>query len=286
MRRIIARTLLLAGMLLALAGCSAARLAYNQAPSLTYWWIDSYADLNDGQSVQLRQDIDSLFAWHRATELPQYAERLARWQTLVAQDTSADQTCAEFEALRAATMRLAERSVEPMARLARQLTPVQLDHLQRHQAKGNETFEKDFLRGSPAQRMDKRLERTVDRYETLYGRLTRAQRDLIQTSLQQSPFDPQRTQTERLRRQADLQTTIRQIQAAAPESAPDAVRAYAQRLLQSPAAEHTAYSARQVSHGCAQFAALHNSTSPAQRSHAVGVIKGYADDLRALARQD
>jgi hypothetical protein len=282
LRRIIARGLLLALVSTVLAACSAARLAYNQAPNLAYWWIDGHVDFSDVQSVQMRQDIDGFFAWHRATELPAYAARLSRWQTLVKQDSSAEQVCAEFDAVRSATLRLAERSVEPMARLALQLTPAQLEHLQRHQAKGNETFEKDFLRGSPAQRMEKRLERAVDRYETLYGPLTGAQLDMIQTGLRQSPFDPQRTQAERLRRQSDLQKTLRQMQAAAPAAAPDAVRAYVQRVLQSPSADHAAYSASQVRSGCAQFAALHNSTSPAQRAHAVGVLKGYEDDLRAL----
>ena len=280
--RIIARSLLLALVATVLAACSATRLAYNQAPNLVYWWIDGHVDFSDPQSAQMRQDIDGFLVWHRTTELPVYAARLARWQTLVKQDSSAEQACAEFDAVRAAALRLAERSVEPMARLALQLTPAQLEHLQRHQAKGNETFEKDFLRGSPAQRMEKRLERAVDRYETLYGPLTGAQLDLIQTGLRQSPFDPQRTQAERLRRQADLQKTLRQMQAAAPAAATDAVRAHVQRVLQSPSADHAAYSASQVRHGCAQFATLHNSTSPAQRAHAVGVLKGYEDDLRAL----
>lgn len=282
MGRIIARGLLLALVTTVLAACSTARLAYNQAPNLAYWWIDAHVDFSDTQSVQMRQDIDGFFAWHRATELPVYAARLNRWQVLVKQDSSAEQVCAEFDAVRAATLRLAERSVEPMARLALQLTPAQLEHLQRHQAKGNETFEKDFLRGSPAQRLEKRLERAVDRYETLYGPLTGAQLDLIQTGLRQSPFDPQRTQAERLRRQADLQKTLRQVQTAAPTAAPDAVRAHIQRVLQSPSADYVAYSASQVRFGCAQFAAVHNSTSPAQRAHAVGVLKSYEDDLRAL----
>lgn len=280
--RIIARSLLLALMTTVLAACSATRLAYNQAPNLAYWWIDGHVDFSDAQSVQMRQDIDGFFAWHRTTELPLYAARLTRWQTLVKQDGSAELTCAEFDAVRAATSRLVERSVEPLARLALQLTPAQLEHLQRHQTKGNETFEKDFLRGSPAQRMEKRLERAVDRYETLYGPLTGTQINLIQTGLQQSPFDPQRTQAERLRRQADLQKTLRQMQAAAPAAAPDAVRGYVQRVLQSPSADYAAYSASQVRHGCALFATLHNSTSPAQRAHAVGVLKGHEDDLRAL----
>lgn len=293
--RIIARRLLLSAVVALLAACSTARLAYNQAPNLAYWWLDSHVDFSDAQSVQVRQDIDGFFAWHRSAELPLYASRLAQWQALVKQDITADQACAQFEALRSAYLRTAERGLEPLARLALQLSPEQLEHLQRHQAKGNQTFEKDFLRGSPVQRLDKRLEQAVDRYETLYGPLSAAQTTLIKTGLQQSPFDPQRSLAERLRRQTDLQKTIRQMQAAAPANgtagngskpvpaaALEAVRAYAQRVVQSPTPGYADHSASVVRHGCAQLAALHSSTSPEQRAHAAGVLKGYEDDLRAL----
>ena len=31
---------------LLLAGCSAVRLAYNQAPDLMYWWLNGYVDFD------------------------------------------------------------------------------------------------------------------------------------------------------------------------------------------------------------------------------------------------
>ena len=62
MARIIARALVLGLLSLVLVGCSALRLAYNQAPSLSYWWIDGYADLNEAQTGQMRRDIDAFFA--------------------------------------------------------------------------------------------------------------------------------------------------------------------------------------------------------------------------------
>jgi hypothetical protein len=64
------------------------------------------------------------------------------------------------------------------------------------------------------------------------------------------------------------------------------LRGWSQRLLNSPTPGYAAYSASLVKDGCAQFAALHNSTSPEQRAHAIGVLKGYEADLRALAAQD
>ncbi|WP_291013974.1 DUF6279 family lipoprotein [Hydrogenophaga sp.] len=300
MGRIIARTLLLLGVALVLVACSATRVAYNQAPNFAYWRIDGFVDFTDTQSPQARQELDRFFAWHRRAELPLYAERLAQWQALALKDITPEQACTEFEAVRDSLRRMTEQGLEPLTALALQLGPQQLEHLKRHQAKGDETFEKDFVRGSPAQRLDRRMDRAIDRYETLYGALNAGQRDLLQAGLQRSPWDPQRSFAERQRRQAALLQTIRDIQAShgaafsstangarkPPPQAVAAVRTWSQRLLDSPTPGYAAYSASLVREGCAQFAQLHNSTSPEQRAHAVGVLKGYEADMRALVAQD
>ena len=59
-----------------------------------------------------------------------------------------------------------------------------------------------------------------------------------------------------------------------------------QRVMESPTPGYASYAASQLRHGCAEFSALHNSTSAEQRAHAVGVLKGYEGDLRALVAQD
>lgn len=276
--------------LLTLGACSSARLAYNQAPNLLYWWLDGYVDFSSEQSPQARQDIDAFLAWHRSTELPTYARQLQQWQALAAQDMTPAQVCSQFETVRAALLRASERGLEPLTRLAQQLGSEQLAHLQRHQRKGNESFEKDFLRGSPERRLNERLDKAVSRSEMLYGRLSPAQRELLQKSLQQSPWDPQRAQQERLRRQSDLLQTLQALStrasngtAAVSPAALESTRSYLARVQQSPTPGYSAYSQSTVQHGCAQLAALHNSTTAEQRAHAVGVLKGYEDDVRALA---
>ncbi|NWF47647.1 hypothetical protein F3K02_20675 [Hydrogenophaga sp. D2P1] len=267
---------------LALAACSTLRLGYSQGPNLTYWWLDSHVDFDNGQSARVREDIDGLFAWHRSSELPAYADLLRRWQRMAPLDLTASQACGEFDTVRARFNTVLERSVDPLARLALQLSPAQLDHLERHHRKSNQTFEKDFLQGSPEQRLDRRLERAIERYERLYGPLTPAQQSLVREQLQRSPWDPQRTQAERERRQADQLQTVRRAQAN-PSAAAQAVRDLMIRITTSPTPGYNTYNQQLVQSGCAQFANLHNSTTPAQRAHAVQTLQTYQDDLRALA---
>ena len=282
---IIARSLLLSVLALSLAACSAVRLAYNQAPSLSYWWIDGYTDLNDAQSTVLRKDIDAFFIWHRSSELPTYITRLQQWQQLAVIDSRPDLACGQFAQLRAAYLRLIERGLEPMARLALSLTPAQLNHLQRHHAKGNREFEERYLNVSAEERLDNLLERAVDRYETLYGDLSAAQIALLREHIRQSPFDPQRIQAERLRRQSDLLRTVRDLQThrpATPALAVVALRDWHDRVMHSPTPGFPAYSDALVRSGCEQFSALHNTTSFEQRAHAQRRLKDYESDLRAL----
>ena len=268
-------------LVIGLAACSTLRLGYSQGPNLTYWWLDSHVDFDNSQSARVREDIDGLFQWHRSSELPDYADLLRRWQRMAPQDLDASQACGEFDTVRARFNTVLERSVEPLARLALQLSPAQLDHLERHHRKSNQTFEKDFLQGSPEQRLDRRLERAIERYERLYGPLTPAQQSLVREQLQRSPWDPLRTQAERERRQADQLQTVRQAQAN-PSKAAQSVRDLMARITTSPTQGYHAYSQQLVQSGCAQFATLHNSTTPAQRARAVQTLQSYEDDLRAL----
>ncbi|WP_300660748.1 DUF6279 family lipoprotein [Hydrogenophaga sp.] len=272
------------GLAVTLAACTAARLAYNQAHNATYWWLDSHVDFNNGQSTPVRGDINAFFQWHRTNELPVYAGLLQRWQTLASQDMSATQVCAEFDVIRQRIDRATEASVQPMARLALQLDAAQLEHLKSRQAKSNEEFADDFLQASEAARIDKRFERALSRSEMLYGTLSAAQKEQLRASIKASPFDPQRTQAERLRRQADLLKTVKEAQAA-PDTAAERVRAHIARIVQSPTPGYQAYSDDLIRQGCAQFAQLHNTTSPEQRANAVRVLKGYEDDLRVLSAQ-
>ena len=100
LRRIIARALGALALLALLGGCTAARLAYNQAPNLSYWWIDSHVDFAADQSFDVRNDIDAFFQWHRREELPVYAGLLREWQAMAARDVEAREVCAQADTVR------------------------------------------------------------------------------------------------------------------------------------------------------------------------------------------
>ncbi|MFL6573776.1 MAG: DUF6279 family lipoprotein, partial [Burkholderiales bacterium] len=56
-----------------LGGCTALRLAYDNADTYLLFRANGYLDLDAKGSDELDERIDEFFAWHRRTALPQYA---------------------------------------------------------------------------------------------------------------------------------------------------------------------------------------------------------------------
>jgi hypothetical protein len=281
-----------AALALLLAGCSVVRLAYGQAPTLAYWWIDGYIDLDEAQSVKLRDGLDRWFEWHRRAELPRYAALLARAQREVMEPSlSPDQLCAwRDEATRRLDAALDEAT--PMvAALMLTLTPEQIRHMDRKLAKDGAELKRDFASPDRAERARASFKRTLERYENLYGKLDDAQRTRLGELLAASPFDADRWLAERERRNRDLIAMLNSVSAAGRDAdavranaqAQAAVRAIAERQLRSPRPEYRAYQERLTQENCALASAMHNLTTPAQRQHARNKLKGWEDDVRLIA---
>lgn len=272
------------GLLPLLCGCSAVQLGYNQGPMLAFWWLDGYVDINNSQRPRVRAALDDWFAWHRATQLPLYAQDLAALQALARGKVSAEQLCALVPAWQQHAERAVEQALPALAELALSLSPEQLQHLERHYADGLAEARRSHLQNSPAERSQAALARAVERAESLYGRLDEAQRRLLAQAQAASPFDAERWLNERAARQQDILRALRGWRANPPPVAvvQDGLRQLASQPLRSPRPEYRAYQVQALAAGCEQAARLHNSTSPAQRQKLVDKLKGWENDARSL----
>jgi hypothetical protein len=280
-----------------LAACSALQLAYRQAPNLTYWWLNGQFSFNDAQSVLVRQDVDSFFAWHRKQALPELSNQLRRWQGLARSDWNTDQVCREVDWVRARLLQAFDQSAPAMARMSLQLQPGQLDRLKRKQTERNQEVRDDFVDGDTQARLDRRLERTAKRMRQFYGSLTTEQEALLRSWLARSPWDAQRSLSERMRLQQDIRDTIRLVQtthgsrqpgdtAAAPVAVQISLRSVLDRAVNPSNPTTKAYNDAFMQHSCAQLAAVHNSMSPAQRTELARTLGNYADELGSFTRPD
>ncbi len=270
-------------LLVLLAGCSAVQTGYNNAPTLLYWWLDGYIDFEDAQARPVRESLDALHAWHRRQELPAYAEWLGRLQQLAGATVTPEQVCSHLAQVRVHLQHLGEQSADGLARLAPSVQPEQLRHLARQFEKHNQKWREEWLDGSPAELLERRLERTVERYEDFYGSLSEAQKTLLRQRLTASSFDARLAWAERLRRQQDkLQVLQEHRNAERPAHIKAEMLALVQRSLTPPEPAARAQFERMLQEGCQSIAALHNSASEAQRRRLGEKLRGYEADLQAL----
>jgi hypothetical protein len=276
---------IIATLLVLLSGCSALRLTYGQGPLLAYWWMDRYLDFTSEQAPLVRGALADWFAWHRQTQLPEYANWLRELQPVARDSVTPETVCQVAGAAQRRIEAAYEQAVPAMVPIVRMLTPAQLDHLEQRYARNNKEAERDFLQSDPQDRAEASLKRTVERAETIYGSLDESQRQLVAAGLAASPFDPQRWLTERRARQQDILRTLRQLVSSQADAAAvqAALRGFAANAARSPRADYRAYRDQLEQANCALAARLHNALRAAQRQHAVEKLKGWEEDLRALA---
>jgi len=295
--RIIGAAMLVVG----LQGCGALRLAYNQSPLATYWYLDSYLDFNATQRPLVKAALEDIHQWHRQTQLPLYIETLEKLQHQMPKDVSAAQACTlyaevqdrllvTFEGIAARLQSEGQREGERggqgagMQVLA-SLDSTQLAHLQKKLAKTNAKYRKDYVDGPASKLREKRLEQAVSRAESLYGNLSSKQEALLDARLEASGFDPEAAYAERLRRQQDLLQTLRNLRQAPAAIMSTNLGGVFARVAMSPDPNYRDYSQKTRMQACQTFADLHNSMSPEQRLNALRKLQNYELDLRALSVQ-
>jgi len=285
---ITARLRVLTGVLLGVValfgGCSALRIGYRQASDLMYWYLDGYVDFNAAQTPRVREALTQWLVWHRRTQLPDYAALLARAQTEVLADTTAARACEWQHEVIVRVDAAFDRAVPELADFLLTVTPQQVQHVERRQAKANDEFREEYLQPDPRKRAVMTLRRTIERAESLYGKLTDAQRARLAEALLRSPFDPESWLAERRQRQQEALSLMRRFggDGAASEQAQAALRAYVQRMQNSPREPYRRYAERLNEFNCASAAALHNGTNTVQRRAAAQKLAGWEGDMRAL----
>lgn len=289
---------LVIGTVVLLQACSAIKLAYNNAPEFGYWWLDGYADFNDTQTPAVRAELARLLQWHRSEELPKIADLLQKTQRMATADVAPAAVCDLFTETRERFNAVTNQAEKATATLAMSMSAAQIVHLEGKLAKNNKDWRGDWLQLSSKELFEKRLKANVERAQEFYGTLEERQLTALRSALEASSYDAQVSFTERLRRQQDLLQTLRQTTGAGPGSGSNvaainrtpaeglaALRGYLERANKSPNPAYRAYSDKLISESCANFTALHNSTTPEQRERAVRRLAAYERDARELYGQ-
>lgn len=280
----LARIIGVMALVVVLGACSAIKLAYNNLPELSYWWLDGYLDFDGSQTPKVRDELAQLLDWHRRNELPKIAALLQEAETLAPGEVTPAQACAMTDRIRDRLLAVSERAEPAGTELLLSLSEAQLQQLERKYAKNNADYRKDWLDRSPARVQEKRYDQFLDRFADFYGRLSPEQRELLRQQVAQSVFDPKLQDVERRKRQQEALVLLRGFVAnrTPPTEARAALHGYLQRIADPPPGPWREQQQALLQEGCRNLAALHNGTSAAQRAQAVKRLQAYQNDLRQL----
>lgn len=274
------KTLIIGVAALLLSACSAVRLGYDNGPSLALWWLDGYLDLNRAQEARAKPVLEDWFAWHRTTQLPDYAQWLATWKQRAGGNVSGEEVCRWTEVTRERVATALDRAVAPAAELLPAIEPAQWQHLEKRYAERLAELREEHAQPNRETRLEAALDRSIARGEEFYGPLTAAQKRLLVEGIAGQPMEAEDWLVEREQRQKELLQSLKRAQQEAdPARRTVALRETLQRYLR-PGDERQA---RWQRYGCELTARLHNGTSAKQRQHLRERLGAWEEDLRALA---
>ena len=197
------------------------------------------------------------------------------------------QVCAWWDVALKRRDEAVEAALPAIATLVPMLKPAQLAHIDKQMAKSNTELREEYLQDDPEDRRKAAVKRTVERIETLYGRLDKPQREYVARMVEKSPWKPERWIAEREQSSRDTLATLRTLTRPdlPADQVPTLVRAWTMRTLKAvPRDEATQrYEDEVRDYNCKFVAEMHNLTTATQRKHAVEKIQGWRQDLMSLA---
>jgi hypothetical protein len=262
-----------------LAGCTALRLAYDNADTYLLFRAKSYLDLDAKGSDELDERIDEFFAWHRRTALPQYARISEEAAKRVTRGLSREDLVWGYDSLVAHARQGLRFAAERVAPLLDRLTPQQVAHMEKRFAEDNRKFAREYLRGSEAERRKRRARRLEERLEDWVGNLSSVQAEKVRQFSERTPLYDELRAKDRQRMQAEFVDMIRKREA--QKRLPDWIANWERGG--DPA--HLAASERFRQEYLALLLELDKTLAPEQRNRAAATFRRYAEDFRVLARR-
>jgi hypothetical protein len=266
--------------------CSAVKLGYDNLPTLAMWRVNAYLSLNDEQQALAERRLESLHAWHRRTQLDDYAALLRTIQRRVADGEPVPQ--AEVRAWRIEVLErwrpIAQQAAPGLAEVAYRLEPAQLDRMRAEFARDNDKARREWLPGDERARVEARVKRYVSRGETFLGPLTDAQKQAVRRIAAEAPALEGTWLQRRAERQQDLLATMARIRAERPSEA------VAARWMQEHLMRYAEVRDEPGRDGAASSLAVADATSatllamatPKQREHLQRTLQGWIELLESL----
>ena len=272
--------LLLVGMT---SGC-AVKLVYNQLDWLIPWYLSDYLDMNGEQDAFFDKRLQRYLAWHRKSQLPEYAALLRG----VADDVNDGLNEQEIQRFQSETERLAGVLMEYLApdvvAVFADASDEQLTQLYDALDKDGERYRKRYVKQTLQQQQESQVEDVIDTIERWTGSLNKEQEQLVSHwGEQYQPMGDELYQAG-LKWRAEFKQTLEGREESALYSSrltsllttPDFgwSDAFQMKMLENKQSLSKLYFA------------LDKTFSKKQRKRIINTLRDYAEDFEQLAKED
>lgn len=252
---------------------------------LAIWRADSYLSLSSAQKAMASRRIESVHAWHRRTQLDDYADFLRQVRDRL-DDGEVDE--AQLRAWRLAVFErwrpIAEQIAPAAAEIAATLAPEQLGRMRAEMGRDNNRIRREWMPPNRAERVEARARRYIARAELFLGALTPEQKQFARRFAAEAPDTEDVWYAQRLGRQQDLLAVMERIGLEQPDAASATrwMRDHLMRYAQLRDGPDKAGAESSLASGDAMAAAMLARATPKQRQHLQRTLQGWIDLLESL----
>jgi len=282
MQRLLKVALLLLAVA-SLAGCSGARLAYNNADIVVRWMADDYFALEGPQEEDFKARLAGFHAWHRSEELPRYSVLMTSAGDKLADGLTAPELLWAWESVKGRYRRMAAHAAPELAAVLATLTPAQFDRLDKKFAESGAEYAKKYLKGGEAEQRKRRDKRNLDLMREWFGDLSDEQEAQLKISSAKLPLLYELRLQNRERRQGEFVALLKAYRS--PAELEPRLKQWLTEWEEGASPEYRRVSELHRDLYIQMLLELDRGLTPAQRVHAVTRFYEYAEIFKALAEQ-
>ena len=283
MRRLLNLALLLL-VLASLAGCSGARLAYNNADTVVRWMAGDYFALEGAQEEDFNARLERFHAWHRSEELPRYSVLMTSAGDKLANGLTAAELLWAWENVKGRYRRMAAYAAPELAAVLATLTPAQFDRLEKKFAESEAEFTKKFLKGGEADQRKRRDKRNLELMREWFGDLSEEQVAQLKSASAGLPLVYELRLQNRRRRQGEFLAMLKTNRS--PAELEPRLKHWLTEWEEGASTVYRRLSEQHQTLYIQMLLELDRGLTPAQRVHAVTRLHEYAEIFKSLAQQN
>lgn len=266
-----------------LAGCSGARIAYNNADVVMRWMADDYFAFEGAQAEDFKARLARFHAWHRGEELLRYSALMTGAGDKLAGGLTQQELLWAWDNVIARYGHLAAHAAPELAAVLVTLTPAQFERLERKFAESDAEYARKYLKGGEAKQRARRDKRNLDLMREWFGDLSDAQEAQLKALSGKLPLLYALRLQNRQRRQGEFVAMLKAYRS--PAELEPRMRHWLIEWEDGASPEYRRLSKLHREQYIQMLLELDRGFTPAQRTHAVTRLYDYAALFTALAEQ-